>query len=65
MKDWLEVNTNGTKDAFEQYFKALPTDVRKASNHSNFPFLLGLTLVYAQTYKDRATAAVRVSVLCA
>jgi hypothetical protein len=32
MKDWLEENPNGLKDAFEQYFKALPADVRKVSN---------------------------------
>lgn len=32
MKDWLENNPNGMKDAFEQYFKALPADGRKASN---------------------------------
>jgi hypothetical protein len=66
MKDWLGENPNGLKDAFEQYFKALPADVRKVSNHtgSNFPFSLALTLVCVQTYNDRATAAVRVSVLC-
>jgi hypothetical protein len=65
MKDWLGENPNGLKDAFEQYFKALPADVRKVSNHSNFSFSLALTLVCVQTYNDRATAAVRVSVLYA
>jgi hypothetical protein len=32
MKDWLEDNPNGLKDAFETYFKALPPEVRKVSN---------------------------------
>jgi hypothetical protein len=32
MKDWLEENPNGLKDAFEKYFKALPENVRKVSN---------------------------------
>ena len=40
MKDWLEENPNGTKDAFELFFKALPADARKASIHSNSPFPL-------------------------
>ena len=60
MKDWLEENPNGLKDAFEQHFKALPADARKVSNPSSFSFLPALTLVRLQTYKDRATAAVRV-----
>jgi hypothetical protein len=45
MKDWLEENPDGTKDSFERYFKALPADVRKVSNHSNFPFPPTLTRV--------------------
>jgi hypothetical protein len=65
MKDWLEENPNGLKDAFEQYFKALPPDVRKVSIHSNFTFAFVLTPVCTQTYKERATAAVRVSIVCA
>jgi hypothetical protein len=32
MKDWLEENPNGLKDAFEKYFKALPKNVKKVSN---------------------------------
>jgi len=63
MKDWLVENATGTKDAFEQYFKTLPADVRKVSNHSNFPLSLALTLVYVQVYKDRANVAVRPSIL--
>jgi hypothetical protein len=29
MKDWLLENPNGLKGAFEEYFKALPADVKK------------------------------------
>jgi hypothetical protein len=64
MKDLLEENPNGLKDSFEQYFKMLPTHVRKVSNY-NFPIPLALTLFCVQTYKDCATAAVRILVLCA
>jgi hypothetical protein len=63
MKDWLEENPDGLKDAFEQYFKALPPDVRKVSNDSNFTFPLTLTLLFMQIYKERATAAVRIFLL--
>ena len=58
MKDWLEKNPNSLKDTFEQYFKALPPDTRKVSNHVCFPLPCVPTLVCVQTYKDRATAAV-------
>jgi hypothetical protein len=37
MKDWLEENPNGSKDSFDQYFKALPADVRKVSNNLSYP----------------------------
>jgi hypothetical protein len=40
MKEWLEENPNGSKDAFERYFKTLPADVSKVRNHSNCPFPL-------------------------
>jgi hypothetical protein len=40
MKDWLEENPNGLKDAFEEYFKALPVDVKKVHSCSNSPFPL-------------------------
>jgi hypothetical protein len=29
MKDWLRENPNGSKVAFEKYFKALSADVKK------------------------------------
>jgi hypothetical protein len=45
MKDWLEENPNGLKDAFERYFKALPVDARKVSNCSGFWFTPFLTLI--------------------
>jgi hypothetical protein len=38
MKDWLQENPDGLKDAFEQYFKALPAEARKVSNRGSFPF---------------------------
>jgi hypothetical protein len=62
MKDWLEENPSGSKEAFEQYFKALPADARKVSNRTGrrFPFPLFLTLVCTQIYKDRASSAVGV-----
>ncbi len=65
MKDWLEENPNGLKEVFEQYFKTLPADARKVSNHRRFPFPPILTLVCMQIYKDHATAAVGVLVSCA
>jgi hypothetical protein len=46
MKDWLNDNPNGLKDAFEQYFKALPPDIRNVSNHSRFPFPLALVIMF-------------------
>ena len=46
MKDWLNDNPNGLKDAFEQYFKALPVDIRKVSNNSHFPFPLALVIMF-------------------
>ena len=41
MKEWLEQNPNGSKDAFEKYFKALTQDVKKVCDDTNdsFPFL--------------------------
>jgi hypothetical protein len=35
MKDWLEQNPNGSKNAFEEYFKALTPDVIKVCNIMN------------------------------
>lgn len=29
MKDWLLENPNGSKDAFEKHFKALPAGIKK------------------------------------
>ncbi len=60
MKDWLEENPNGSKDAFELYFKALPPDLRKVSDQyiSSFPLILISTCT--QTYKDQAATAVSV-----
>ena len=29
MKEWLDENPNGSKDAFETYFKALTPDIKK------------------------------------
>jgi len=44
MKDWLEQNSNGSKDAFEKYFKALAPDVKKVcnivSNSATMPSLM-------------------------
>jgi hypothetical protein len=59
MKDWLEDNPNGLKDAFEKYFKELPVDVRKVRKCSYSHILFTLTLLCEQTYKDRVSAAVR------
>jgi hypothetical protein len=39
MKDWLDENPNGSKDAFEKYYKALDTDIKKVCDAS-FPTLL-------------------------
>lgn len=44
MRDWLERNPNGLKDAFETYFKTLPADVKKVSNLINFTLLLALNV---------------------
>ena len=63
MKEWLEENPNGSKDAFEQYFKALSASVRKVSSCSYSPFPVALTLFCVQTYKDRASAAVGILLL--
>jgi hypothetical protein len=58
MKDWLEENPNGSKDAFELYFKDLTVDVRKVRNRYILSFPLILILTCMQTYKDWAAAAV-------
>lgn len=39
MKNWLHENPNGSKDAFEKYFRALPADVKKVRDQ---PFPLSL-----------------------
>jgi hypothetical protein len=65
MKEWLEDNPNGLKHAFEEYFKALPADVRKVSDCSEsiVSDAVDLTLFYIQKYKDNAAAAVRLFTL--
>jgi hypothetical protein len=35
MKDWLEQNLNGLKDAFERHFSALTPDVKKVGHDMN------------------------------
>lgn len=61
MKDWLQENPNGSKDAFEKYFKALSADVKKVSQ--SLPSLLLLIILCTQMYKNQANVAVRISVL--
>jgi hypothetical protein len=40
MKEWLDENPNGSKDAFETYFKALTPEVKKVcSDMILLPFL--------------------------
>jgi len=36
MKDWLDENPSGSKDAFEKYFKALPMDIRSVSTATSY-----------------------------
>jgi hypothetical protein len=64
MKEWLLDNPNGSKDAFEKHFKAIPADVKKVCDLLPFPSLLALILLYMKIYKDRANAAVRILVIC-
>jgi hypothetical protein len=40
MKDWLEENPNGLKDAFEKYYKALPADAKRVSTATSRLLLL-------------------------
>jgi hypothetical protein len=60
MKDWLQENPGGSKDAFEHYFKALPADVKKVRDRHFLSVLSPHVLISTctQTYKDRAAAAV-------
>jgi hypothetical protein len=64
MKDWLHANPNGSKDAFEKYFKGLPAPAKKVCDQY-FPSLLTLILLCTQIFKDQANAAVRISAFCA
>jgi hypothetical protein len=57
MKEWLIENPNGSKDAFEKYFKAIPANIKKVCGDS-LPSILTLILCM-QIFKDRANAAVR------
>jgi len=64
MIDWLHKNPNGSKDMFEKHLKALPADIKKVHDQS-FLSLLLLILLCMQIYKDWASAAIHILVLCA
>ncbi len=59
MKEWLQENPNGSKGAFEKYFKGLSADVRKVCDRPSH--LSALNLLGIQVYKDQANAAVSIS----
>jgi hypothetical protein len=66
MKEWLEQNPNGSKVAFETYFKALTHgDKKVCSNSNDSPSIPLLFLLSTQKYKDLAAAAVRDPFTCA
>lgn len=65
MKEWLERNPNGSKDAFEKHFKALSQDEKKVCYTvvQTIHFVLIIPFIVTQKYKFLAVAAVRVSSL--
>jgi hypothetical protein len=61
MKDWLQVNPNGSKEAFEKYFKALSADAKKVC-YQPIPISSSTDRLRTQIYKNQATEAVCISI---